>query len=533
MIANHTIAATFAIKDIHTITASAGENGSISPLGAKIVEYGSSQFFTIIADDSYYIDDVLVDGSSVGAVSSYTFTNVTADHTIAATFAFIPSETGTISGIVISDAGGPAVEGSTVTVLGTTLSTDTVAQGNYALNVVPIGTYDVIVTQSGRATSKAQDVYITDGQTTVVNLIQKEVDSPGWETDPPTISTTGVVEGATLSGTVTCSVQVVDDSDIKYVFIGLGYIPGELENVYNIILPSFNTTLFPDGDYQVTVVAYDINYNRSQLTLNVTINNGGSGTVPGTPVYLWPVSVTLGEKIGFFSTGRNELFERIGIKEDPNIINLPEGSREIDLNAVINVADPDSNLFVEIDWDSVAEATGYKIYRKFESEGTYYCIGSTEYSWFYDTDPRLSVGRKTYYQVSAFNSYGESEKTTEEWTTPLPKFNLNLVSPADGATDISLTPTLGWQLVDTVGEYQEYHFYVMGKNDSNYTWDGEVGNETFVAYNGDPLQYLKVYEWNVYNAIAYDTFPDYRAVSIAGDGNGSVNGAFEFTTKSE
>ena len=30
---------------------------------------------------------MLVDGSSVGAVTTYTFTNVTADHTIAASFA--------------------------------------------------------------------------------------------------------------------------------------------------------------------------------------------------------------------------------------------------------------------------------------------------------------------------------------------------------------------------------------------------------------------------------------------------------------
>jgi hypothetical protein len=231
------------------------------------------------------------------------------------------------------------------------------------------------------------------------------------------------------------------------------------------------------------------------------------------------------------------LFNRIGIEEDPNIINLPEG-REIDLNAVINVAGPDSNLFVEIDWDSVVDATGYKIYRKFEGENTYKYIGcSTEFPWFYDTDPQLSVGRKTYYQVSAYNGFGESEKTAAEWTVPLPKFSLNLVSPEDGATGVSLNPTLQWQPVEIVGKYQYYDFYIMGKNESYYTWYGEVGNETSVVYNGEPLQYLKVYEWNVAYAIAYDdfysTFPGYRAISIAGGGTGALNGAFEFTTKSE
>jgi PKD repeat protein len=84
--AAHTIAATFAI-DTYTITASAGSNGSISPSGAVVVPWGASQTFTITPNASYHVADVLVDGASVGAVTSYTFTNVTAPHTIAATFA--------------------------------------------------------------------------------------------------------------------------------------------------------------------------------------------------------------------------------------------------------------------------------------------------------------------------------------------------------------------------------------------------------------------------------------------------------------
>jgi hypothetical protein len=70
----------------YTITVSAGPNGSISPSGDVIVNEGSDKSFTITPDTGYQIDDVLVDGSSKGAVSSYTFTNVTEDHTIEATF---------------------------------------------------------------------------------------------------------------------------------------------------------------------------------------------------------------------------------------------------------------------------------------------------------------------------------------------------------------------------------------------------------------------------------------------------------------
>ena len=83
--ANHTISATFAI-DILTISASAGAGGSITPNGAVNVSCGGNQGFTISADGSHTIADVLVDGASVGAVPSYTFTNVTAAHTISASF---------------------------------------------------------------------------------------------------------------------------------------------------------------------------------------------------------------------------------------------------------------------------------------------------------------------------------------------------------------------------------------------------------------------------------------------------------------
>jgi hypothetical protein len=72
--------------EIFTITASAGSNGSIDPSGEITVNKGDDQTFTITPDEYYQIADVVVDGSSVGAVDNYTFTNVNDDHTISATF---------------------------------------------------------------------------------------------------------------------------------------------------------------------------------------------------------------------------------------------------------------------------------------------------------------------------------------------------------------------------------------------------------------------------------------------------------------
>src|SRR5439155_785687 len=71
----------------HTITSSAGAHGAVSPSGAQTVAPAGTLAISITPDAHYHVADVLVDGSSVGAVASYTFTNVTGNHTLAASFA--------------------------------------------------------------------------------------------------------------------------------------------------------------------------------------------------------------------------------------------------------------------------------------------------------------------------------------------------------------------------------------------------------------------------------------------------------------
>ncbi len=90
--ATHTIIAIFAINTFN-ISVSAGPGGSISPSGSISVNYGDNQTFNITANPDYYIVDVLVNASSVGAVNSYTFTNVQTPNTISAVFAPTPTAT--------------------------------------------------------------------------------------------------------------------------------------------------------------------------------------------------------------------------------------------------------------------------------------------------------------------------------------------------------------------------------------------------------------------------------------------------------
>lgn len=75
------------IQTQFTITATAGNGGKIAPTGATKVYKGTSKAFTITPNAGYHVDSLTVDGTAVDVVTEYTFSDVTANHTIAVTFA--------------------------------------------------------------------------------------------------------------------------------------------------------------------------------------------------------------------------------------------------------------------------------------------------------------------------------------------------------------------------------------------------------------------------------------------------------------
>ncbi len=90
--ADHTIEASFDIKRYH-IVATAGPNGSIDPSGDVTVVHSADQTFAITPDTGFDVAVVAVDDVPVGAVTSYTFQSVSADHTIHASFEPVPTPT--------------------------------------------------------------------------------------------------------------------------------------------------------------------------------------------------------------------------------------------------------------------------------------------------------------------------------------------------------------------------------------------------------------------------------------------------------
>ena len=85
---NHTIQAVFE-KITFTIQVEYGQNGKITPDGdgkPLVVGYGDAQTFNIVADKGYRVKEVWVDGESQGAITTYTFSIITENHTISAEF---------------------------------------------------------------------------------------------------------------------------------------------------------------------------------------------------------------------------------------------------------------------------------------------------------------------------------------------------------------------------------------------------------------------------------------------------------------
>lgn len=119
----------------YTISASAGSGGSISPSGSVQVESGTNKSFTITANTNYLIDKITLDGTTVhnGGVktANYTISNVTANHTLVASFK---------NAVVISVTKGSSVTSGTVQYkLGSSGTWETVSSGSVNVTV-PIGT---------------------------------------------------------------------------------------------------------------------------------------------------------------------------------------------------------------------------------------------------------------------------------------------------------------------------------------------------------------------------------------------------------
>ncbi|OGL30841.1 hypothetical protein A3F37_00125 [Candidatus Saccharibacteria bacterium RIFCSPHIGHO2_12_FULL_41_12] len=260
-----------------TLTSTAGANGSITPNGVTTKNDGSSQTYTITPGATYHIDDVLVDGVSAGAVSTYTFSNVSANHTISVTFAInqltISAPSLTLSKPYDGDTTAAVTAGSLSGVVAPDVVTVS-AVATYDTSAVGTGkTITVVYTLGGADAAKyvkPVDYVVATGVITTAPLT-----AIGAITGTPTVGQVLTAGALTpLGATVTYQWQNAATSEGTYTDI-----PGATSSTYTLVT----------GDWTkfIKVVATGTsNYTGTQTSAATTVVTdpnwiAGTGTLSG------------------------------------------------------------------------------------------------------------------------------------------------------------------------------------------------------------------------------------------------------------
>jgi len=243
--ADHSIAAYF--KAItYTLMATAEANGTISTPGLNTVNPGSSMTFTITPNAGYHVADVLVDGASSSAETSYVFTNVAASHTITAAFAenawFIINASAGANGS-ISPSGRGSVLGGT----------------NQKYTITPASGYrvaDVVVDNISKGALTSYTFYSVQTEHTI---------SATFVTNVYTIDVTAALGGSVLVSGASITTTTVNGGEKSTITVNPG------TNLSFTITPDAGRlvrSLVDNSTYRYGITAYTLTNIKANHTIN-------------------------------------------------------------------------------------------------------------------------------------------------------------------------------------------------------------------------------------------------------------------------
>lgn len=261
--ADHYVGAVFTVKTFNLTASVEGGHGTIDGVSAyeSVVAYGVNEILHFIPELNYEVSDVVVDGQSVGAVTSYEFVNITADHNVVVTFAPIQltlTATSNIEACTITPATTTVQAGSNVDY------TLTVATGYHLLNVIANGEEVNVVNNAFTITNVMEDYVIFANF--APNYVTVTVEQPEHATITPGTQT--VAYGATPS----------------YVIVPeVGY---NVTNVYadnQIVAVAYNNGI---GSFTLNPVTADITLTATTAikTFTITATQSAHGTISPAPV---------------------------------------------------------------------------------------------------------------------------------------------------------------------------------------------------------------------------------------------------------
>jgi peptidoglycan hydrolase-like protein with peptidoglycan-binding domain len=238
----------------HTVTASASAGGTISPTGTLSVADASSQAFTITPNAHHTISALNIDGASVATTSSYTFSNIATNHTIAATFALDNQS------ITLTNAnqtfGIATVTPSQLSYLyGDTVSISAVPNVGYAFTG-----------WTGSVTSALNPLSVTldANKTIAANFIVNNA---------PNVSA-GTDQTITLPSTVTLTGTTTDDgSPLGLLSVQWTKVSGPGTVTFNNIVSTSTTATFSAAGSYVLKLTADDSATTTSSSITVTVNS--------------------------------------------------------------------------------------------------------------------------------------------------------------------------------------------------------------------------------------------------------------------
>ena len=228
----------------YTITTSAGSNGSITP--SATVNYGSSKTINMSPSTGYEVNEVIVDGVNKGKITTYTFNNITNNHTISVTFKKLDEQKFTVNCTTVQN-GNISVSPTSATV-GTKITIYVNPSEGYRLK--QIDSSPVVNINNNQFTMPAQNVTLTpvfeqiEVQTYAITVGTSEHGTA-------TASHTSASAGTTITMTATPGQGYVLKSYATQPFVSV--VNGQF------VMPSSPITVTPIFDVaSVVKTSYDI-----------------------------------------------------------------------------------------------------------------------------------------------------------------------------------------------------------------------------------------------------------------------------------
>ena len=407
--------------------------------------------------------------------------------------------TGTVSGYVVNRKAGTAVEGTTVTVDGVGEVATTNEDGFYSFEA-PAGIHTLTFNQEGYAESRVEGLAVEGGEDTEYSTIQQQIFDPFLPVEAPDLSV-DVENGDLLTGdaennafTVTISGEVVNPNVNGFTFVDVSLSqPGGSSGYLNQFVPQTRLFSFEGGPTEVPlsasgfdnattlhVIGYDLNQNRTELIRYVTVNSNADASADlGDVENVSAQAVTFGDTGVFGTQSVSAQGAGLNTVSGPTAGDLLQAVRTNDLEALQAQAqklDGDAvtsqgfldevvtwvDLTYEYNFSEADFPAAFEVFRQLEGESGFRSIGRVSVGQAYigdlfsvedpedaqapflfgfrDASPALQADLTATYRVEAVSG-DEREASDTVSVTPLPAFYVDAENPANGATDVPVSPT--------------------------------------------------------------------------------------------